>query len=289
MNIKSIFAVAIVAAVGAARTFVAAQEASPVASPSALTPTAPISPITIRPIRLEIDRKIPESMQLYVGSNEGTEVVLYLKADGKTMLDSEKSANILTKFADDTGTDLTKAAAPVPSSASRSAFAARNPLQTSLRVSDDGQTAALTLRSSILPAADATKIILRGALPINCGTHSVKDTQNNVALTKDAVITIAGHPAKVDSVEDMGAQMVITISSNQSFSTIKTVRFLDADGHEIKSKVSSRGSYGINGSMTYSVSYALDEKVTKADVECNYWDKAEVVTVPIDLVIGVGI
>ncbi len=284
---KSLPVLTVAAALLAAQCFLAAQSAPPTA-----TPAAPAAPIKVRPIRLEIDRKVPESMQLFVGGMEATEVDLYIKPDGKTMLEADKSANYITSFTDDVGTDLAKVAAPAAGASggtNRSTFAARNPLITNLRVTDDGQAAVLTIRSTVLPAADAAKILIRGAVPIICGTHSVKDTQNNVALVKDASVTFAGHPAKIDLVENEGDQLAVALSSSQPFSTIKTVRFLAADGHEIKSKISSRSSFGFTGAMTYSISFMLDEKVSKTDIECTYWDKTETVTVPVDFAVGVGL
>ena len=282
MKNPSLSVLALVAALAVAQTFLDAQDAPPTA----------VAAATVEAIRLDVDRKIPESMDLYVGGSEGTEVVLYVKVPGKVMLETDQKSNIITKFADDRGSDLAKSAGTVaaaPGMANRTSNAMRNPLSTNLRVSGDGQAAALTIRSSIRPAVGATKLFVGGNLPVVCGTHSIKNTQNNVALVKDAPITIAGHAAKLDLVEDEGDQMAVAISSNQPFGAASAVRFLGADGHEIKSRISSHGSYGANGMMTYSISFMLDEKVRQADIECTYWDKTETINVPIDLELSIGI
>jgi hypothetical protein len=273
--------IALLGSLAAAQTFAVAQDAPPATAALA-------TPFTVQVIRVEVDRQIAESRQLYVGQSDNFTLVLYIKAPGKTLLKTDQPAKVITKLADDKGTDLTKSATISPGITGHPSNVQRL-MSTNLQVTDDGQAAALTIQSGVLPAAGATKITVQGTLAMTCGLHSATDMQKGVALAKDTALNLAGHPAKVAMVENQGGHLSVEFSSSQPLSTIKSLRFLGADGHEIKATRAGSGYSGFTGSETYTVDYSLAEKVDQADIECTYWDKTENITIPINVEAGIGL
>jgi len=234
-------------------------------------------------VSLQIAKPLPGdlSRQIFLGQ-PGTRLTFCLQHKDKLFIAIDKQASKLISFKDDKGTDLTKA----PKKSFSFGWLDEK------RISKDGRTCAFEISGPTVPVKGAARIHLKAKVVIDCGSQEKTARQEGVALAKDSKITVGPMPIKISAVRDggwSGAKMTVTFTASRSFARIKSLSFIGADGKVIKSAPAGSGHFGFMGKMTYEKSYGLHEKVEKATVEIEYFEKVEKFIVPIDVSTGVGL
>jgi hypothetical protein len=215
------------------------------------------------------------------GVKAGTTVSLYVSMPGKTIIELDRDACMLTKFTDDKGTVLAK---PGNTSSWLGSF---------VQIAKDAHLCTQVLRSMQLPAAGASSLTIDARLAFICG-ESPKTAQCDVSLAKGTPVKLGMVAAKITKVGKprFGHTMKfsVTFTSSQSFDSIRKLVFLDSAGKEIKSRYAGGGKHSAFGSTsTYSKRYELEKKVDKVTIKIDYWSKIETVTVPVKLNVGMGL
>jgi len=234
-------------------------------------------------VSLQIARPLPGdlSRQIFLGQ-PGTRLTFCVQRKDKLFIAVDKQASRLVSFRDDKGTDLTKAA--------KKGFSFG--WLDEKRISKDGRTCAFEISGPSVPVKGAALIKLKAEVIIDCGRQEKTVRQEGVELVKGGEITVGPMPIKISAVRDggwNGAKMTVTFTAARSFARIKSLSFIGPDGKAIKAAPSGSGHFGFMGNMTYEKSYALHEKVDKATVEIEYFEKVEKFAVPIDVATGVGL
>jgi hypothetical protein len=231
--------------------------------------------------RAKKDDKFNRSMAFQIKA--GTNVSLYVSMPGKTIIQLDRDASMLTKFTDDKGTVLAKPG-------SGKSFGSW--LGTFPHIADDAHSCAPSVRSKKLPAAGASALTIDATLAFICG-DAPKTAQCDVSLTEGTAVKlgmVAANIIKVGKSTRGKMKFNVTFTSSQSFDSIRKLVFLDSAGKEIKSRYAGGGKHSAFGSTsTYSKRYELEKKVDKVTIKIDYWRKIESVTVPLKLNVGLGL
>jgi len=262
-------------AVGLGVTLAAAQPAGPAGK----------GKVTVEVISLEVTKSLPAAKRkLARFGSEGTEINLLISLPSRYVIAMDWATCKLQQFTDDKKTDLSKSR----SWGSRPGWI--GPF--SPRISKDGKDCIVKIKSGLIPASGASKIILKGQLGLKCGAELKTATQTGVVLKAGSTITAGPVPMKIASVKEGGwggAKMTVTVTSTKPAVAIKTIAFLGADGKAIKHEVLSSGSSGRPGSMTYETNFGLARKVDRVSVKIEYFSKVVAAKVPLDLRVSVGL
>ena len=211
----------------------------------------------------------------------GTMVALLVERPTGGILELNDDESKLESFTDDKGTNLL----------SGEDKWGRNGVKDST-IAEDGKAAMITIQGSSLPAAGATKLIAKGKVVFNVATKSKTHKSEKVAIKNDQKVTVGGISFTIKEVgkPDWGdAELSLTLKASQDLSAIKTVRFLGADGKEIKSDRGSRMRSAWGNKVTVEWKYDLDKKTDQAVIEVEIWDDMQQVAVPFDIKTSIGL
>lgn len=213
--------------------------------------------------------------------SEGTQVVLLLQAPGGGLLDFDDDASKLETFADDKGTDLLKA--------EKDARFGRKPgFGHFNKVSKDGKASMVTLESTRLPAAGASELKLAGKLVFRSATTKKTYEQKGVALKAETAIDFEQVPMKVQKVGKPkwgNDPLAVTLETTADPMCIAELKFVGADGKEIKSRMRSR----MHSGNTFRHTYNLKKKADKVTIEIDYWTDMKKVEVPFSVAATLGL
>jgi len=213
----------------------------------------------------------------------GTAVAVLVKRPGGGLIELDRKASKLTKFADDKGTDLLNA-----NKSSRSAthgFARDN-------ISADGKACMIELMCAGVPAKGAKTVVASGTMIFKFATKKKTFTHKNIALKAGSTIkagaitfkiTKAGKPQWGD------AALEITLNTNTDISKIAAIRFLDAAGKEIPSKEAGGSTMRMGKLVTVEKSFTLKKKVAVATVAIDYWMDMKTLKVPFNIKATIGL
>ncbi len=214
----------------------------------------------------------------------GTKVVVLVAVDegGIIKLDERKSR--LTKFSDDKGTDLL-AAKPDKDSFSS------GPIGSFPKYSRDRKGCVVDLQAHASPAPGAKSLLVEGTLAFSVGKDQEGIKQEKVDAKKDTVFKAGAASFRITEAgkNDFGDDpMKIALESKDGLKIAK-IRFLDAAGKEIESRLGSHGSMSFGGDATYSWDYTLKQMQTTVTVEVTLWKKVELIQVPVKLNVSLGL
>jgi len=227
------------------------------------------------------DKDLASNMEPAPGTKLG--VLVALGDGGIIRLDEDKSK--ITKFADDKGTDLL-AAKPAKDS-----FFGRT-IGSFPKITKDQKACLVDVQAHACPAAGAKTLQLEGMLSFSVGKDQEVLKQEKVELKKGGLIKLgsASFEIKEAGKNDFGDDPLKVSLESKDGLRVARVRFLDASGKEIESRLGSRGSFGFGGGNTiYSWDYTLKQAVSAATVEVTLWKKVTAVDVPFKLTVSLGL
>jgi hypothetical protein len=215
-------------------------------------------------------------------AQEGVTVKVFVPQPERFIIGVDEKASKLTAFQDDKKTDLSKAKDP---KAFKQDF-----LSPFNEVTKDGRGIKLDLRAPQPPAPGAKSIQIKANVALRVGSDEKKQEVKDVNLAESKV-SLAGMNVTVKRAKDQAwgdYKMSVTINANRPQDGIRKLTFVGADGKEIKSGIISRSSFSFGTGGNWDVTYGLERVVEKATIRVEYFDKVEVVNVPMDMELGVG-
>ncbi len=226
------------------------------------------------------DPKDPSKSELGFNAEPGTTLHIKILQPDKFIIDVDEKASKLLSFTDDRGTDFSK---DIPKRFGRTW------LGSSPKISKDGHSCIVEVRTTKIPKANAGQIALKANIALSCGAGEKTERVENVALKAGTTFKVGTMNIKIDKAgkPDWGnAKLSIDFSSQQDLVNIKTLEFFGPDGQKIKASPSS--SISQNNRMLMK-SYKLDKMVDTVTLAVTYFDKIESVVVPIDIRTGIGL
>lgn len=208
-------------------------------------------------------------------------VLLTVPNGGIIRMDEHKSK--LTKFSDDKGTNLLAAKA-----AKESFF--NSPIGSFPKITKDQKGCLVELQAMTTPAAGARTLEVEASVSLAVGSDQETVKQEKVEAKKDGAFKAGGIEFKITEAgkNTFGDDpMKIGLESKEGLKIAK-IRFLDAGGKEIESRLGSRGSMSFGGDATYSWEYTLKQMATTVTVEVTLWKKVTIVDVPVKLSVSLG-
>jgi hypothetical protein len=226
---------------------------------------------------------------------EGTSLTFLVEDPDRLIHGIETKDCRITRFEDDKGTNLREEkvadqqadrfGAPGSQSAEGS-FAAE--------IDPDGHRATVTVRSPLLPAGGAGKILLEANLVFKFSRGEKTVEQKNVNLKLDK-ITAAPFPLIVGSQSEDGALggvrmrgmpngTQVMLFHQGPIQGIKKITFVGADGNEIQATPSGGGS---SGTLQHTY-YNLAKKVETCTIRITVPEVVETSTLAISVTTGVG-
>lgn len=216
------------------------------------------------------------------GSQEGILLKVFIAQPDRFIIGVDDKASKLTSFQDDKKTDLSKSKDP---KAFKQGF-----LSPFNEVTKDGHGIKLDLRAPQTPAPGAKAIQVKANVALRVGLDEKKQEVKDVNL-RESKILLAGMNVGVKRSKDQAwgdYKMTVTLSANRPQDGIRKLTFVGADGAEIKSGIISRSSFSFGAGGNWDVTYGLGAVVEKATIRVEYFDRVEVVNVPVDMDLGVG-
>jgi hypothetical protein len=218
---------------------------------------------------------------LWLHNESGVEMTLVLDMPQQEILSIDGSKAAIT-CADDKGTDLL---VKNPKSLGR-------PGLEEAGLAADGHSAKLVLRTYFSPAESATQISLKGTIGVSCGINLKKIRQQNVSLSIGSKFQLGSIEFEVRAPQSRARDVNnvgVEFSSHSVLRAIKTLRFLDASGKEIKSESTGSGMNSDGHTRTEFRDYAVFGQASTVTIEADLFTDSQTIQVPIDLKLGVGV
>ncbi len=226
------------------------------------------------------DPKDPSNTEVGLSTKPGSTLYVKILQPDKFIIHVNREGSKLMSFSDDKGTDFSK------QKDKRFGQAWLYPLS---KITEDGHTCIVTIRSDQLPKTDAREIAIKANIALTCGSDQKTERLGNVALKPETTFNVGSMTIKIDKVGKPGwgdAKLNVEFSTKQNLAKIKTLEFVGPDGQKIKAHGSSSHR---SGSRVFKKSYDLDKKVDSVTLVVTSFDKVESVVVPIDIRTGIGL
>lgn len=233
-----------------------------------------------------------DDRHVFSGQPEGTNISLFIAPKDTTIISLDSETSKITSFTDEKQTDLMK---KKPVQGGMMTFGA-GPISTKFFESGSPNIM-VDFNGPQRPAAGAQKIRLRGTVVLVCGKGSVKSEHKNISLDGKGSFTVDGNKITIKKSEGNGfgfsmgddaAKMSISLTSAKPTDAIKSIRFLNASGKEIKSTSTGSMSGGFMNSKTYEKYYDLSEEVNAVTIEVEAFEGTEKLQIPVDIETGLG-
>ena len=158
-------------------------------------------------------------------------------------------------------------------------------------ITEDGHTCVLSINSERAPGVEATRVFVRGSVSLRCASGVKTSPRTPLQVRIGRNLDAGPVPLTIRSMSDAGTGRVLvnfSTSQNQATERIRGMRFFSADGNEI-STGSARGQGVAQSWGPGSLSYQLPSDVDQVSVEVDYVESIEVVTVPFELLLDLGV
>ena len=241
---------------------------------------------TVRAVGMTIavhDGSDSKTSSLAQGVDAGTSLHLLADFGDLTAIEIIRGACTLEAFTDDLGTVLLE-----PEEAAESRLLGID----NERIADDGHSAQFSFTARRRPVAGASGLVLKVKLAVLIGHNRTTAVFDNVSLTPGETFLLGDHAIEIREVAAPGwddTQLEVKFASDESFSDVAAMRFLDADGKDIDSYYYSRGRIGMGDYTSYRRSMVLGSNVEVTAIEIDYFAKTETVNVPVDMTVGLGL
>lgn len=220
--------------------------------------------------------------ELFMFKADGTKLYTLITLPGKTIIGADREASKFGKFTDDKGTNLFAPLGHVPEADDW--IGTFGP-----KLTEDGKACGLTVEAPARPVPGATKLLFNANMVFRCGTSIKTVEQKNVALKKGSKITIGPVPMEIVQTQVAANETSLGLKSRASLERILSVRFFNAAGKEIESRIEGYESSSIFGNYEITRTYKLPGKVPVANVKIAFYDKVETVSVPLAIEAGLGL
>ena len=216
----------------------------------------------------------------------GTTIALLVSAPKGGLIAFDDDASELKLFLDDKRSDLLKAK-PADEMFGRDAGFGMMP-----SISEDGKYCLVEANVVGVPTEGSTRLAVGGDLVVKMATEKKDFTAESVALKKGTKVEAGSIPMTISEAgePDWGdAPLAITLEAKTSLDTVADIQFFDVDGKEIESETAGESSMGFGNQVTVDRTYNLGRKVDTANITITYWTDLKNVTVPFQVVVGVGL
>lgn len=160
-------------------------------------------------------------------------------------------------------------------------------------VAPDGQSCTIEIGSDRLPAAGAKQILASGTVVLRCGrgerTVEQKDFAPAVGKTIDAggvTLRLSEMAAAPERGGTGGGGVLLTFASDAA-DAVRSLQFIAPDGTKLAAKAIVRRYESLT--TTGRLQYVLPSVPDSMTVRVMLFEKVELISVPIDLAVGVGI
>ncbi len=241
---------------------------------------ASLSVLGLTVAKADPDNKWGQS--LVPGVSAGTSVYLRYRRDDLALIDVDKEACKLDRFADDKGRLLYE---PGKGGTFGPSWLGRDD------IADDGKGVVIEVESKQTPAKGAAALTIVGDLVLRTG--------------RDLTVATADVPLQVEKTFTIGSQKVtvikagkpqwgddplaIQLESTGSFAAWKRVRFFGPGGKPIEASRRSSGHMRFGDRHKYTATYHLKSKPKSLSARVSYYTSVESLTVPIDLTVDLGL
>lgn len=211
----------------------------------------------------------------FTGTFERTRVALRLAMPQGGLIDLVRADCTLTVFEDDRGTNLMQSENPF------------GPFEMSPRVAEDGRSLVFVVPSGRLPAPGAARLHLTGETAVLVAREKELARAQDVHFSEGTAVVLGPHSFEIKDVgpAQWGDGWSFTLTSRADLASIVSYSAVDASGQEIE----LRRSMSMSGGGTWSQSLACDRPLESATLVLEYWKAPEVVRVPFDLHVGLGL
>jgi len=219
--------------------------------------------------------------------SEGTTVVVLVTLPKGGIIAFDPKASKVETFTDDKGTNLLEA------KSSKFHFGG-GPFGSWPKISEDARAAVIEVQSNGLPAKGATKLTVKGTLVFKTAKQKKTYTAKDIALKVGTKIEAGSIPFEITKVGKPKwggnkAKLAVTLKATQDLSQIAAIRFLDAEGNEIKAQPAGTTKMSSFGRTTIQQNYRLEEEVKTATVAIDYWEDLEIVNLPFEVQATLGL
>lgn len=160
------------------------------------------------------------------------------------------------------------------------------------KISKDGKWMRLEVASKEVPAAEASKLTVKGKLSVVVASKTETKSSKARAFKKgDSVELTDNFKFEIESVgkPKWGKDaLAVELKWKRKVPELSAVRFYDSEGNEIESSKGGSSSSGMFGKYTVRKTYNLKKKSDTLRIEMDLWVDSAKSTVPVDLTIGVG-
>jgi hypothetical protein len=197
---------------------------------------------------------------------QGTSLHVLVKCPGKEFLGVDTSSKV-SDFKDDKGTSLMG-----------KDFFNKTMFSTFPQIAKDRSAMIVSVQSAKVPVKGSTKIILKGALVVRCGTDVKTTEAKEVAMVAKSEVKVGDFTiAFVGEKGFLGAGAIFNVISTKP--NIKAVTAKDDDGKDVE--LLQTNSFGAGNRWTYG--YNLKTKVKQPKIAISYFAKEEKLSIPVDL------
>lgn len=241
----------------------------------------------IQVIRQEVGEGF-QALRPFNAQGKGTKLALLMRSPDVSIIKLDVEASTLDAFIDDTRKSLLS-----DDSEQRGGFGSQEGFGSFPRISEDGKAAMVTISGPGVPTEKSNKIGAKGTLVAQLGSQSKTFQSDPVELKQGVSLAINGIEFKISKIGKPGfgnEPLEIGLqSSNKALTTLKGVKFFDADGNEMESKSGGSSSMGFLGNMTYGENYRLTKTLSgKTVIEFEIWTDLKEVKVPFSITAGLG-
>jgi len=211
----------------------------------------------------------------FFGTFDRTRLALELRHEDGGILGIDSDASELAAFRDDRGTNLLK---------EDDAF---GPFEMMPRISEDGHYLVFTIASDKVPVGGAARVFAEGVCAVQTAHRSEVFTSDEIALAKDARVSLGGFDFKISDVGDSNWNGEKSITLETKKDTVPIVRYalIDPSGAEIELSE----SMSMSGMGTWQQSLDAATMPERAKLVLEVWQDLDTVEIPFQVEAGIGL
>ena len=203
----------------------------------------------------------------------GVEIALGVNLKDGGLISIDEDASVLTKFTDDQGTDL------ITKEFGRKGFGSF-PKQ-----SEDGKYGLLSVETSKLPAATATKVMAAGKIALTTASLKKPERTKAMELKKGATFALGKMNFKINQAKSGSGELELQLETTDDIKALAEVRFIGPGNTKLESDRNGSGSMSFGGKRTNTLNYTIKGAAASVIIEGDVWQDAKQVDLPFDLTV----
>lgn len=219
--------------------------------------------------------------------SQGISVALLVRRPEGGIIDIDEDASTVTRFEDNTGTDLLKK--PEQKGGKRM-FSSTGGFGMMPAIKKDGRAAMVELNGPGLPGKGATKVKAQGTILLVCANSKKRFTQA-IELKVGSKVTVGPVPLEITKVgkPDWGkAAMSVTFTATQQLDAIAGISF-SSGGANIETRDGGHTSLRAFNTVKVEKTINFEKKIDAATIEIDAWQDLKRIKVPFNLRVGIGL